>query len=304
MAYIDYYKVLGVDKSASQDEIKKAYRKLARKYHPDVNANNKEAEKRFKEINEANEALSDPVKRKKYDEYGENWKHAEEFEQAKRSRTQRQHAGGANPFEGATYSSDDFGGGSFSDFFESLFGRASAGGRSQRSATRFKGQDFQAELQLSLEQAYTTHKQTLTVNGRHIRITIPGGIANGQVIKVKGQGGPGSNGGPNGDLFLTIIVADDPVFKRINDDLYETVDLNLYTAVLGGEVMVDTMTGKVKLKVLGGTQNGKKVRLKGKGFPLYKKEDQFGDLYVTFNVLIPEKLTDKQRELFQELAKL
>jgi curved DNA-binding protein len=306
MAFIDYYKVLGIDNKATQDEIKKAYRKLARKYHPDVNQNNKEAEKKFKEINEANEALSDPEKRKKYDEYGENWRHAEEYDQAKKSRSQRQYAGGSNPFEGATYSSgDDFGGGGFSDFFESLFGRAPGGGRSQqRSSSRSKGQDYQAELQLSLQEAYLTHKQTLTVNGKQIRITIPAGIANGQVIKVKGQGGPGSNGAPNGDLYLTFTIGEDPVFKRVNDDLYVTVDLDLYTAVLGGEALVDTMTGKVKLKVSPGTQPGTKVRLKGKGFPVYKKEGEFGNLYVTYNVLIPEKLTEKQKSLFKELAKL
>jgi len=301
MAFIDYYKVLGIDKKASKEDIKKAYRKLARKYHPDVNANDKEAQKRFQEINEANEALSDPEKRKKYDEYGENWKHADEFEQQK-SKSQRQYAGGTNPFEGAGYSGNQYGAGGFSDFFESMFGRSSAG-QSQRSATKFKGQDFQAELHISLRDAYTSHKQTLTVNGKQIRITIPAGIANGQVIKIKGQGGQGTNGGPNGDLFLTFSIAEDPLFKRVNDDLYETVNLDLYTAVLGGEATVDTLNGKVKLKVSPGTQNGTKVRLKGKGFPIYKKEDSFGNLYVTFQILIPEKLNEKQIELFKELAK-
>ena len=301
MAFIDYYKVLGIDKKASKEDIKKAYRKLARKYHPDVNANDKEAQKRFQEINEANEALSDPEKRKKYDEYGENWKHADEFEQQK-SKSQRQYAGGTNPFEGAGYSGNQYGAGGFSDFFESMFGRSSAG-QSQRSATKFKGQDFQAELHISLRDAYTSHKQTLTVNGKQIRITIPAGIANGQVIKIKGQGGQGTNGGPNGDLFLTFSIAEDPLFKRVNDDIYETVNLDLYTAVLGGEATVDTLNGKVKLKVSPGTQNGTKVRLKGKGFPIYKKEDSFGNLYVTFQILIPEKLNEKQIELFKELAK-
>ncbi|MET3113496.1 curved DNA-binding protein [Pedobacter sp. CG_S7] len=301
MAFIDYYKVLGIDKTASKDDIKKAYRKLARKYHPDVNANDKEAQKRFQEINEANEALSDPEKRKKYDEYGENWKHADEFDKQK-SKSQRQYAGGANPFEGAGYGGNQYGAGGFSDFFESMFGRSSAG-QSQRSATKFKGQDFQAGLHLSLREAYTTHKQTLTVNGKQIRITIPAGIANGQVIKIKGQGGQGSNGGSNGDLFLTFSITEDLVFKRVNDDLYETVDLDLYAAVLGGEATVDTMNGKVKLKVSAGTQNGTKVRLKGKGFPIYKKDDTFGNLYVTFQILIPEKLNEKQIELFKELAK-
>ena len=302
MAFIDYYKILGIDKKASQDEVKKAYRKLARKYHPDVNADNKEAQKKFQEVNEANEVLSDPEKRKKYDEYGENWQHADQFEQAKRSGSQRQYSGGTNPFEGSSFGGNDFGGGGFSDFFESMFGR-STGGRSQRSSTRFKGQDFHAELQLSLREATTTHKQTFTVNGRQIRITIPAGVADGQVINIKGHGAPGTNGGPHGDLYLTFSIAEDPVFKRVGDDLYQTVNLDLYTAVLGGETMINTLNGKVKLKVNPGTQNGTKVRLKGKGFPLYKKEETFGNMYVTFNILIPEHLTEKQKSLFKELAK-
>ncbi len=301
MAFIDYYKVLGLDKTASQDDIKKAYRKLAKKYHPDVNASNKEAQKKFQEANEAHEALSDPEKRRKYDEYGENWQHADEIENARRSRGQQQYGGGGNPFGGADNGGNDFGAGGFSDFFESMFGR-SAGGRSQRSASRFKGQDFKSELSISLREAYTTHKQTLTVNGKQIRITIPAGIAEGQIIKVKGQGAPGVSGGPNGDLYLTFKVGSDPVFTRNGDDLLLTAQLDLYTAVLGGETTIDTMTGKVKLKVHPGTQNGTKVRLKGKGFPVYKKEDQFGNLYVTFHILIPEKLNEQQEKLFKELA--
>jgi curved DNA-binding protein len=309
MAFIDYYKVLGIDKKASQEEIKKAYRKLARKYHPDLNPDDKEANNQFQLVNEANEALSDPEKRRKYDEYGENWRNADQFEQQRRSQGQgRQQAGrnpfdtGGNPFGGGYQTETDFGGGGFSDFFESLFGRQSGGRSSSGSSGRPKGQDYQAELQLSLRDAYTTHKKTLTVNGKQIRITIPAGIANGQVIKLKGQGAPSQAGGPNGDLFITIIVNDDPVFKRTQNDLYVTANLDLYTAVLGGDTTVETMAGKVKLKVAAGTQNGAKVRLKGKGFPLYKKEGEFGDLYVTFQIQIPDKLTPKQVELFKELA--
>ncbi|WP_316836695.1 J domain-containing protein [Pedobacter nutrimenti] len=300
MAFIDYYKILGIDKKATADEIKKAYRKLARKYHPDLNPNDKEANKQFQLINEANEVLSDAEKRKKYDEHGEHWKHAEEFEKAKQSqRTQQQHTG-QNPFEGGGYSDADFGGGDFSDFFESMFGGA---GRSQRSSTKYKGQDYQAELQLPLKEAYTTHKRTLTVNGKNLRITIPAGIAHGQVIKLKGQGAPGVNGGPHGDLYITFNITDDPVFKRLNDDLYETVEIDLYTAVLGGEATIETLSGKVKLKIAPGTQNNTKVRLKGKGFPVYKKEGEFGNLFVTYTVKIPVNLTEKQQELFKELAK-
>ncbi|PTT03623.1 molecular chaperone DnaJ [Pedobacter sp. HMWF019] len=300
MAFIDYYKILNIDKKASADEIKKAYRKLARKYHPDLNPNDKEANKQFQLINEANEVLSDSEKRKKYDEHGEHWKHADEFEKAKQSqRSQQQHTG-QNPFEGGGYSNADFGGGDFSDFFESMFGGA---GRSQRSSTKYKGQDYQAELQLPLREAYTTHKRTLTVNGKNLRITIPAGIAHGQVIKLKGQGAAGVNGGPHGDLYITFNITDDPVFKRLNDDLYETVEIDLYTAVLGGEATIETLSGKVKLKIAPGTQNNNKVRLKGKGFPVYKKEGEFGNLFVTYTVKIPVNLTEKQQELFKELAK-
>jgi curved DNA-binding protein len=306
MAYIDYYKVLGIDKKASQDEIKKAYRKLARKYHPDLNPDDKEANKLFQQINEANEALSDPEKRKKYDEYGENWKHADQFE-GRGQGGGNPFGGGGNPFGGGGSRSGGFGGGfgggDFSDFFESMFG---GGGNSRqgRGNARFKGQDQQAELSISFRDASQTHKQTITVNGKSLRITIPAGIASGQVIKLKGQGGSGSNGGPNGDLFITINVADDALFKRLGDDLYETKQIDLYTAVLGGDVTIDTLDGKVRLKVPAGTQNETKIRLKGKGFPVYKREGEFGNLFVTYTVTVPTALTAKQLELFRELQEL
>ena len=304
MAYIDYYKILGVDKRASQDDIKKAFRKLARKYHPDLNPNDPSAKDKFQEINEANEVLSDPEKRKKYDEYGEHWKHADEFEAQKRA---QQQAGGFGGFGGAGqgfsdgngtywYSSDGEGfsggnAGGFSDFFESMFG-GHRGGRGQGSAG-FRGQDFNAELRLSLRDAAQTHKQILTVNGKQVRITIPAGY-----------GAEGINGGPAGDLYITFVIAEDPVFKRLGDDLYVDVEVELYTAVLGGEKLVDTLDGKVKLKIKPETQNGTKVRLKGKGFPVYKKEGQFGDLIVTYSVKIPTNLTDRQKELFRELQSM
>ena len=308
MAYKDYYKILGVDKNASQDDVKKAFRKLARKYHPDLNPNDPSAKDKFQEINEANEVLSDPEKRKKYDEYGEHWKHADEFEAQKKA---RQHAGaGGGGFSGFGgdggsywYSSDGEGfsggdAGGFSDFFESMFGHRGGGGR---GGSGFRGQDFNAELHLSLRGAAQTHKQVLNVNGKQVRITIPAGVADGQVIKLKGYGGEGINGGPAGDLYITFRIAEDPVFKRLGDDLYVDVEVDLYTAVLGGEKVVDTLEGKVKLKIKPETQNGTKVRLKGKGFPIYKKEGQFGDLIVTYSVKIPTSLTDRQKELFREL---
>ena len=312
MAYIDYYGVLGVSKTASQDEIKKAFKKLARKYHPDLNPNDPTAKQKFQEINEANEVLSDPEKRKKYDAYGENWKHADEFE-AQKQRYQQQSRSGGGGFGGmggGYWSSAEGGGfsgnfngneGEFSDFFESMFGHR--GGRGQGSAG-FRGQDFNAELHLSLRDAAQTHKQILTVNGKQVRITIPAGVADGQVIKLKGYGAEGVNGGPAGDLYITFVIAEDPVFKRLGDDLYVDVEVDLYSAVLGGEKVVDTLDGKVKLKIKPETQNGTKVRLKGKGFPVYKKEGQFGDLIVTYSVKIPTNLTDKQKELFRQLQSM
>lgn len=301
MAYIDYYKILGVNKDASQEAIKKAYKKLARKHHPDLNPNDPDAQRRFQEINEANEVLSDPEKRKKYDQYGENWKHAEEFEKQRQQYGQYQGQAGAGSGGGFWSSGGGFSGdGEFSDFFESLFG---AQGRRRTRSTGLRGQDYNAELQLSLRDAAETHKQVLTVNNKKIRITIPAGVEDGQTIKLSGQGGPGANGGPAGDLYITFVIPEDPVYKREENNLYRTAPLDLYTAVLGGEQVVETLGGKVKLKVKPETQNNTKVRLRGKGFPVYKQEGQYGDLIVTWSVKIPTDLSDKQKELFRELQR-
>jgi len=297
MAFIDYYEILGVNKNASADDIKKAYRKLARKLHPDLNPNDKEAHKKFQQINEANEVLSDQEKRKKYDQYGKDWQHAEQFENA------RQQSGAGNY---RSYNSGEQGGGfedeDFSSFFSSMFGGHAGGGRGRQ--TKFKGQDYNAELRLGLRDAYTSHQQTLTVDGKNVRITIPAGVENGQVIKLKGYGAPGANGGPAGDLYITFIINNDPKMKRAGNDLFMDAEIDLYTAVLGGETTIETMSGKLKLKINAGTQNSAQVRLKGKGFPLYKKEGQFGDLYVVFSVKLPVNLTEKQKELFNQLAAL
>ena len=285
MAFIDYYQVLGVDKSASQDDIKKAYRKLARKFHPDLNPNDPTAKEKFQAINEANEVLSDPEKRKKYDEYGEHWKHADEFEAQKQARRQ---AGGFGGFGGGAqgfhtdgngtywYSSDgqEFTGssaGGFSDFFEELFGHRGRGGRSAQGG--FRGQDYQAELNLTLREAAQTHKQVLSVGDKQVRITIPAGVANA-------------------------------VFKRLGDDLYVDVNTDLYTALLGGEQLVNTLDGQVKLKVKPGTQNDTKVRLKGKGFPVYKQEGVQGDLIVTYHVQLPTNLTEEQKDMFRKIQRM
>ena len=292
--FIDYYKVLGIEKTATPKDIKNAYRKLARKYHPDLNPNDKDAKKNFQEINEANEVLSDPDKRKKYDQYGKDWQHADEFEKAKQYQGQSSDSRGTR-FSGAQNEGD------FSDFFSSMFGGAASGGRGRQA--KYRGEDYNAEIHLDLVDAYETHQQTLSVNGQNLRITIPAGIENGQTIKIAGHGGQGINGGPSGDLYITFSIANHPTFKRLGNNLYASVDLDLYTAILGGELTIDTLDGKVKLKVKPETQNGSKVKLTGKGFPVYKAKGQFGDLYVTFNIKIPTNLTEKQKDLFTQLSK-
>jgi curved DNA-binding protein len=299
MAFIDYYEILGIKKNASTDDIKKAYRKLARKHHPDLNPNDKEANKKFQQLNEANEVLSDPEKRKKYDQYGKDWQQAEQFENAK------QQSGGRSSYRsyngGGQTDTGDYGDDDFSSFFSSMFGDQ-GGGRGRQ--TKFRGQDYNSELRLSLADSYAAHQQTLVVNGKNVRITIPAGVENGQVIKLKGYGAPGTSGGPAGDLYITFIIDNQANLKRAGNDLFMNVDIDLYTAVLGGEITIETLSGKLKLKVAPGTQNATQVRLKGKGFPVYKKEGQFGDLYVVFNVKLPVNLTEQQKELFTQLAAL
>jgi len=293
MDYIDYYKILDLKKTASTDEIKKAYRKLARKFHPDLNPNNQEANKKFQQINEANEVLSDPEKRKKYDKYGKDWQHADQLDAQQQQQRQHQSQGHSSYGGG-------FDGGDFSDFFSSMFG--GAGRSNQRSP--FKGQDYNAELKLDLLDAYTTHKQTLTVNGKQVRITIPAGVENGQKIKLPGYGAPGANNGPAGDLYISFNISEHPKFKRKGNDIYVNESIDLYTAILGGEKIVETLNGKVKLNIPPETQPDTTLRLKGKGFPVYKKENQFGDLYINWQVKLPTKLSPDQKELFEKLSKL
>lgn len=298
MEFIDYYKVLELDKSATADDIKKAYRKLARKYHPDLNPANAAAKVKFQQINEANEVLSDPEKRKKFDFYGKDWKHGEEANryQQQRARQSSDQQGGGSAFSG------DFSGRDFSDFFESMFGgQARSSGGSQ---VKFRGQDLNAELHLDIKNVYTTQKQTLTINGKNIRLTIPAGVEHGQTIKINGHGGEGANGGPPGDLYITFSITNDTAFKRDGNNLYTNVELDLYTALLGGEITIDTFDGKVKLTVKPETQNGTKVKLKGKGFPIYKKEGEFGDLFITWQVKMPTHLTEREKELLRDLSNL
>lgn len=304
MAFIDYYKVLNIDQKATADQIKKAYRKLARKYHPDVNPGDKEAERKFKEINEANEVLSNPENRAKYDKYGEHWRHGEQYEQAQQQqRHQSRQSGNFGGFGDADFAD----GADFSDFFQNMFGGGGGfgGGRGRGSASgKFKGQDVEASLNLQLRDAAKTQQQTFEINGKKVRITIPAGIADGQKIKLKGHGNPGHNGGPNGDLYITFHISDDAKFQRNGNNLSSEINLDLYTAILGGEVQVDTLDGAVKLKIKPETQSGTKVRVKGKGFPVYKKEGEFGDLIVTYQVQLPKNLSEEEKELFRQLKNL
>lgn len=291
MEFIDYYKVLGLTKSATGKDVKSAYRKMARKYHPDLNPNDSDAEKKFKQINEANEVLSDSKKRKKYDQYGKDWEHAEEFEKTK---AQRQSSRGSRKY---TYSGNQEG--DFSDFFESMFG--GSGFSRQERQVKFRGQDFNAELRLNLTDVIETHKRTLTVNRKNIRITIPAGIEDGQTIKIKGYGSEGLNGGPKGDLYITFSLVNNTTFKREGANLYKIIEIPLTKTVLGGAITLDTLDGKVKLTIKPQTQNGSQVKLRGKGFPIYKKDAASGDLFITYQIKMPTELSDEQRKLFEQL---
>lgn len=303
MEFIDYYKVLDLNKSASAADIKKAYRKLARKLHPDLNPNDKTAQEKFQKVNEANEVLSDPEKRKKYDQYGKDWQHADAFEQAKQQQGSQGYSDGRS-YGGGGQAYDES---QFSDFFESMFGGGGGfrgGGTGRRQTSQFKGQDMNATLRLNLTDVLKEEKQTISLGTKKIRLTIPAGVEDGQTIKIKGHGDEGMNGGPKGDLYITFEVLNNTTFKRVQSDLYSTEIIPLYTALLGGDITVETLTGNVKLKVKPETQNDTKVKLKGKGLPKYKKEDHHGDFYITYKIDLPKNLSDKEKELFTELSKL
>lgn len=303
MEFIDYYKVLGLSKGATAAEIKKAYRKLARKYHPDINPDDKEAQQKFQRINEANAVLSDPEKRKKYDKYGKDWEHADAYEEAQRK---QQASGGFGGSQQRTYTSrgGNFDDSQFSDFFESMFGGGGFSGGRPRSHAQFKGQDFNATLRLNLTDILTSQKQTINLGEKKIRLTIPVGVEDGQSIKIKGYGGEGAGGGPKGDLYITFEIINNTQFKRVGKNLYQTHEIDLYTALLGGKETVDTLTGKVKLTIKPETQTGTKVKLKEKGMPVYKNEGAFGDLFITYKVTLPKNLSEEEKELFTKLSKL
>ena len=294
MDYKDYYKVLGVDKKASQEEIKKAYRILAVKHHPDKNPDNKEAEEKFKLANEANEILSNPLKRKKYDELGANWQQYEKSNQPTgnpfndSAGGQYYEANGNDPFGGQT---------DFSDFFEQFF----AGKQGRGKAQNGKGHDYETEMEITLDEAFKGTSRTIQLENETLRVTTKPGAYNDLLLQIKGKGAAGSSKDQRGDLFVRVKLAAHPTFRVKGDDLYGQHEIDLYTAVLGGEELVDTLTGQVKIKVASGTQNGKSIRLKGKGMPLYKKPERFGDLYIQLKVHIPENLNEKQRELFETI---
>lgn len=323
MDYKDYYKILGVSKNASKDEIKKAYRKLARKYHPDVNPDDKASEDKFKEINEAYEVLSDTEKRKKYDQFGSQWKQYTSAGGRPEDFDWRQWSSGAAGSPGGTYtrtvSPEEFeqmfgggAGGGFSDFFETLFGGlggmrgARQSSRNQTYSTRpRKGRSSEHKLQITLEEAFHGTTRVLTWDdGRRIEAKIPRGVKTGSKVRLRGQGESGVAGGEPGDLFLKIEVLPHPVFKREGDDLKVTVPVDLYDAILGGEVDVSTIDKTVKLKIPAGTDNGKIFRLRGLGMPKLKNPKKRGDLYATVEVHLPKNLSAEERKLFEELRNL
>lgn len=306
MDYKDYYKTLELDKSATKDQIRKQYRKLARKYHPDVNPNDAEAERKFKEVNEAHEVLSDDDKRRKYDELGADWQRYQQAGNTGRG------GGGFNWSQYAQQGQGGFGGGEnpfgdadFSDFFSSIFGGMGGGGASRGGSARAgAGQDYQAELELTLEEAYHGGPRTLTVNGKNLRITIQPGVEDGQTIRLRDQGGPGRNGGPNGSLYITFRIKPDPRYARTGSDVTMEVPVSVYKALLGGEQVVETLSGPVKINIKPETANGTRLRLRGKGFPVYRQAGQFGDLYLRLTITLPKHLTEEEKALFRQLADL
>ena len=299
MEYKDYYKILGVDKKASQDDVKKAYRKLAVKFHPDKNPGDKKAEEKFKEINEANDVLSDPAKRKKYDDLGENWQSQgqgfpNDFGQQSRRRQ------GGQQF----YSSEES---QFSDFFESVFGSGAGGGfggsAKQRGRMQRQGEDHQAETTITLEEAFNGTSRQVNLANQTLNLKLKPGIADGQILRMKEKGGPGMNGGPNGDLFITIHVQKHPRFERKGDDLYFDQPLDAYTAILGGKLAVQTIDKTIKINIPEGTDSDKVFRLKEMGMPEYSNPKQRGDSYVSVHIVVPKNLSSEDKEILAKLAK-
>jgi curved DNA-binding protein len=306
MNFKDYYKVLGVPRTATPEEIRKAYRKLALKYHPDKTKGDKAAEEKFKDVNEANEVLSDPEKRKKYDRFGEDWKHYQESGGQPGGFDWSKYAGGSGT-RGRQATREDFdamfGEGGIGDLFEMLFGQR-GGTRRGRRSTGIKGEDVNAETTISLEEAYHGTARLIKLDGQTIRIAIKSGITDGQVLRIAGKGGAGYGGGAGGDLYLTVRIMPQPEFERNGNDLHIDMPVDLYTAVLGGKTQVKTLKGTVKVDIPAGTPNGTVLRLRGLGMPVYGRKNEFGNLFVKVVIQIPEHLTAQETELFRKLAAL
>ena len=305
MEYKDYYKTLGVEKTATADEIKKAYRKLAKKYHPDKNPGSKPSEEKFKEISEANEVLSDPEKRKKYDQLGSNWK---QYENAGAGGDDRFRNFYGNQQQGRTYTSgnvnDIFGGeGGFSDFFESFFGGGQ--GFTSRPQRSRKGKDYEAALNISLEEAFHGTEKEFTLDGKKIRVKITPGMEHGKKLRLKNQGAPGSAGGEKGDLYITIQINSHQLFEREGNDLSYVLDVDLYTALLGGKKSVRTIDGKtINVNIPPETENGTNLRIKNMGMHHSNNTELRGDLYVKINLKLPKNLTAQEKELITKLQSL
>lgn len=298
MEFIDYYKTLGVRKDADADAIKKAYRKLARKYHPDVNKDNPEAAKKFQEINEAHEVLSDPIKREKYDKYGENWKHGEAYEQQNQNRNTHYDQAGQYGYHSYSRSS---GSSEFSDFFEDLFGAHFSGSNAYKRS--YHGNDIQAKMLIERSSLFEDQERIIEINEKKIKIKIPAGIQDGQKIRLKGLGEEGYQNGKKGDLIITFEVKEDVDYKIKNLDIYMEKDLPLYTAILGGKERVDTPYGPIDITIVPITQNGQQIRIKGKGYPEFKNATKKGDLFITWHIVLPTNLTEEEKALFEQLAK-
>lgn len=318
MEYKDYYNILGVDRNASEKDIKRAYRQLARQFHPDVNPGDKRAEEKFKEINEAYEVLSDAQKRAKYDQLGAHWRQWQRMGYDPGQFDWSQWFAGAPGGVRVEWSGDlgDLFGGAgadmFSDFFRALFGGMGGAGRTRTAedlfrrttSRRLRGQDMEAVVEITLEEAFHGTTRVLEQDGRRIRVKIPPGARSGSKIRVASKGSPGYGGGPPGDLYLNLTVKPHPVFTREEDNLRCNVDVDLYTAVLGGQVEVQTLDGDVVLKIPPGTNSGKTFRLRGKGMPNPRNPKQRGDLLAIVQVQVPQRLSTRERELFEELARL
>jgi len=303
MDFKDYYKILDIPKTASTDEVKKAYRKLAIKYHPDKNKDDKVAEEKFKEVNEANEILKDEKKRKEYDILADDYKNYQQsggkqgfdgFNQGNRNQGNQQYQGRAN-------SNQQFDEDSFAEFFSNMFG-GQAKGNSQGRQQASKGQDFTAEMEVSLEEAYSGTTRQVQLEDQKLSMKIKPGVKRGQVLRLKGKGGKGINGSPEGDLMITVNVTENTIFKRKEDDLYCSIEVDFYAAVLGGKTEIKTLKGKINTTIPKETSNGKVLRLKKMGMPIFNKPEEFGDLYATINIKMPTHLSEKELELFNQLA--